>query len=252
MKLHVLGSNAGAPAPTNPGSGYLVESGGARIWMDCGPGTFMELGRRVDPMDIDAVVLSHIHVDHSADVLALYAYLAYARDAATSIPVYAPAGAREQLAQFAGAHEEDDHLFHRVLRFEPAEPGSEAVVGDLTLRFGSAIHSVPALVVRFEGGGQSLTYSGDTGPGGDLIEMATMTDLLVCEASIQGLRTSDTYAHHLTAKEAGEIAAISGAGTLLLTHVPLSADPQLSIDQASGAFAGPIRYAAPGSTFTTE
>jgi ribonuclease BN (tRNA processing enzyme) len=71
----------------------------------------------------------------------------------------------------------------------------------------------------------------------------------LCEAAIQGIRDADTYPYHLTAFEAGEIAAATGAHELVLTHISSRLDPQLSIDQAAGAFVGPISYAAPATTF---
>ena len=250
MKLTVLGSNAGCPAPGNPGSGYLVEKGDTSVWMDCGPGTFAELGKRIEPAVLDAVVVSHRHIDHSADLLGLFAYLAYGMRGRTRLPVYAPPGLRDVMAAFVDAG--TDHVLHRVLTFHDMEPGDSVEVGGLALRFGEVVHPVPALATRIDDGGSSLAYSGDTGPGGDLIELATGADLLLCEASIEGSRDASTYEYHLTAREAGEIAAMAGASLLAVTHIPFTNDPQLAIDQASSAFAGPIEYASPGTTLSTE
>ena len=251
MNLTVLGSSASAPGLANPGSGFLVESDTARIWMDCGPGTFGALAERMDPADVDAVVLSHIHPDHSVDLIALYSYLVWGAGSGRSVRVLAPEGAKERIAAFVGA-EAPGHALFRALAFETVGAGSQAVVGEFGLRFGSAVHSVPAVVTRIDHGSTSLTYSGDTGPGGDLIEIAGLTDLLLCEASLQGVRSDDTYPHHLTAREAGGIASTAGAGALVLTHIPVQLDPQLSIDQASSAFVGSISYATPGATFSTN
>lgn len=250
MNLTVLGSNAGCPAPGNPGSGYLVGSSDTSVWMDCGPGTFAELGKRIEPAALDAVVVSHRHIDHSADLLGLYAYLAYGLRGRARVPVYAPSGFREVIASFVDAG--TDHVLHQVLTFHDVKPGDSFEVGGLALRFGEAVHPVPALVTRIDDGRSSLAYSGDTGPGGDLIELATGADLLLCEASIQGSRDASTYEYHLTAREAGEIAAVAGASLLALTHIPFTHDPQLTIDQASSAFAGSIEYAFPGTTLATE
>jgi len=250
MNLSVLGSNAGCPSPSNPGSGYLIESGGTSVWMDCGPGTFAELGRRREPASLDAVVISHRHLDHSTDLLGLFAYLAYGLRIEPALAVYAPAGVREMMSGYVEAV--DDHLIHRVLSFREVAPGDSVELGDLTMRFGQAVHPVPALVTRIDSAGSRLTYSGDTGPGGDLIELATGADLLLCEASMQGTRDATTYPYHLTAREAGEVAAMAGASVLAVTHVPFNQDPQLTIDQASSAFVGTIDYAAPGTTFSTE
>ncbi len=247
MKLTVLGSSASSPTRTNTASGYLVEFEGKRILMDAGPGVFMKLAAIMDPGSLDAVVLSHTHVDHCTDVLALFSYMAYGPSGPIPIPVYAPEGARDHLAAFARAGK--DHVFHQVLDFREQQPGDEVWIGPAHLRFGQAIHPVPALVTRFDVGSGALTYSGDTGPGGDLATLANDTSLLLSEASLQGVRDHKTFPHHLTAVDAGELAAWAGVRELVLTHIPAAMDPEVSIEQASSVFDGPVRYAAPGSTF---
>ena len=247
MNLTILGSTAGAPSRTNPASGYLVESEGVSIWMDAGTGTFMELAKRVDPGQLDAVVISHTHVDHCSDLFGLYGYLAFGPSGDVPVKVYVSEGAAEHLAAFARAS--DEHIFNMVLDIEEVAPGDVVSVGEVEIRFGEAVHPVPALVTRFDAGGVSLTYSGDTGPGGDLIEMATGADVLLCEASLMGLRDERTYPFHLTAREAGEIAAWGGVDRLILTHIGAVMDPEQSLDEASGSFAGPIEYAEPGKAF---
>jgi ribonuclease BN (tRNA processing enzyme) len=247
MKLTVLGSNASSPSRTNPASGYLVEFDGTSVLMDAGPGTFMRLAELMDPGMLDAVVISHTHVDHCADVLALFAYMAYGPSGPTPIPVYAPVGARDHLAAFARA--DASPIFHQVLDFREMRPGDADQIGTAQVRWGEAIHPVPALLTRFDLDDGSLMYTGDTGPGGDLLQLANEVTMLLCEASLQGVRDVTSYEHHLTAAEAGEIASWAGAGELVLTHIPARFDPQASIDQAEGTFAGPVRYAAPGTTF---
>ena len=250
MRLTVLGSTAGAPSRTNPASGYLVEHDGISIWMDAGTGTFMELARRVDPGTLDAVVISHVHVDHCADLYGLYGYLAFGPSGDVPVEVFVPPGAAEHLAAFARATEE--HVFNVVLDIQEVAPGDDVAVDDVTIRFGEAIHPVPALVTRIEAGGASLVYSGDTGPGGDLIEMAGNADVLLCEASISGVRDERTYDYHLTAIEAGEIAARAGVDRLILTHIGALTESQESVDEASGAFAGDVAYAEHGTVFEIE
>ncbi len=250
MRVTVLGSNAGGPSRTNPASGYLVEADGHRMWLDAGPGTFMPLASIMDPRDLECVVLSHTHVDHCADLFALFAYLAYGAPPRDPVPVLAPPGTREKYGSFIGAGE--GHPFHAVFTFVEQEPGSEGSCGPFAMRFGAAVHPVPAVVARIEARGAVLAYSGDTGPGGDLVELATGAATLLCEAGIQGLRDAQTYPYHLTAFEAGEAAAIAGVFDLVLTHVPARLDPQISVDEASGAFVGPITHAAPGTSFTVR
>lgn len=247
MKLTILGSTAGAPSRTNPASGYLVEQGDTSIWMDAGTGTFMELAARVDPGTLDAVVVSHIHVDHCSDLFGLYGYLAFGPSGDVPVKVFAPEGAAAHLAAFARAS--DEHVFNHVLDIQEVSPRDEVTVGDVTLEFGEGVHPVPALVTRVEGAGKALVYSGDTGPGGDLMEMAAGADVLLCEASIGGIRDEQTYGYHLTAIEAGETASWAGVDRLIVTHIGALMDPQTSVDEASGAFAGDIAYAVPGGVF---
>ncbi len=248
MRLTVLGSNAGGPGRTNPASGYLVEADGAHVWMDAGPGTLMKLAALTDPGALDAVVISHTHVDHCTDLLGLFAYLAYGPGGAAPIDVHAPVGTRDHLAAFARAGA--GHVFDDVLVFHEHEPGASAVVGPFAASFGAAVHPVPALVTRLEHDGTALVYSGDTGPGSDLEDLAARTHTLICEASIQGDRSPDTYPHHLTAYEAGAIADAAGVSRLVVTHVPAGLDPAASVAEARERFDGPVRYASPDTTFT--
>ncbi|GMQ93801.1 MAG: MBL fold metallo-hydrolase [Acidimicrobiia bacterium] len=250
MKLTILGSTAGAPSRSNPASGYLVEHGETSIWIDAGTGTFMGLAEKVDPGTLDAVVISHTHVDHCSDLFGLYGYLAFGPSGDVPVKVFAPDGAAEHLAAFARAS--DEHIFNMVLDIGEVMPGVEVAVGDVVIKFGEAVHPVAALVTRIEAGGATLVYSGDTGPGGDLIEMSVGADVLLCEASIAGVRDERTYPYHLTAIEAGEIAAWGGVDQLILTHIGALMDTEISVDEASGAFAGTVTYAARGAVFEIE
>jgi len=250
VRVIVLGSSSGGPSRDNPASGYLVETAGARIWLDAGPGTFMALAEHIDPGTLDAVVISHTHVDHCSDLLALFAHLAYGSGPGPRVTVHAPEGTRDHIAAFARAGE--GHVLHDTLSFDEVTAGSRRDVGDVSLAFGHAVHPVPALVSRLTSGGASLVYSGDTGPGGDLLEIARSAGTLLCEATLTGVRDASTYPYHLTAWEAGDIAASAGVHDLILTHLPRDSDPVRSIDEAGGAFVGDIRYAEPGSTFMVE
>jgi ribonuclease BN (tRNA processing enzyme) len=245
--LTVLGSAGGAPTRTNPASGYLLESDATAIWIDAGTGTFMELARHTDPGTLAGVVLSHIHVDHCSDVFGLYGYLAFGPSGIVPVPVFGPPGVSEHLSAFARAGEE--HVFHTVLDLVDVEAGTDVAVGEVSIRFGRAVHPVPALVSRFDTPGGSLVYSGDTGPGSDVAELATGADVVLCEATIVGERSADTYPYHLTAGEAGRIAADAAVSTLILTHFASGIDVGQVLEEAAAEFHGTIELAMPGTTF---
>ncbi len=217
------------------------------MWMDCGTGTFMELAARVDPGTLDAVVISHVHVDHCSDLFGLFGYLAYGRSGTVPIKVFVPTGATDRFADFAGATGE--HVFFHVFDFIEVDDGDVAQVGEIQLSFTGLKHAVPNNAVRLDADGRTLVYSGDCGLGRGIMEIADGADLFLCEATMIGERTAQTYEFHLTAGEAGRIAAWGGAGRLVLTHVSHLVDVDEAIAEASERFEGPVTYAAPGSEF---
>ena len=242
MRLSVLGSNGTYPTPDRPASGYLVASGSSSVLLDMGPGVFPAvLATGGLP---DAIVLSHGHADHCLDVLSLFSYLRFDATDRWGMPVYAPAGVIERLAGFSGA--DPDHDFFRVLQPRLIEPGAVLEIGDLIVRIGAAVHPVPAVCVRVEGRDKSIVYSGDTGPGGDLAGLAVGADLLLCEATLQGIPGPDRFPHHLYAVEAGALAHEARVRNLIVTHIGPALDPDVSVREAASRFTGPIRAAEPG------
>lgn len=242
VRLTVIGSSGTYPTPGNPASGHLVTEDSQSLLLDIGPGVFTALMTRgVIP---DAIVLSHRHPDHCLDLIPLFNHLRFDLPDVVGIPVMAPRGLIDALAAFLGAGAE--HPFHTVFDHHVVEPGSDAAVGPFRLSFGAAVHPVPALVTRVQASGRTLVYSGDTGPGGDLVTMASGADVLLCEATEQGEPPSDRYPFHLAAVEAGEVATTAGVAMLVVTHVAPRLDPTVSVTEASTHFDGPVRHADPG------
>jgi ribonuclease BN (tRNA processing enzyme) len=231
MRLTILGSSASTPTRTNAASGYLVEHEDATLWMDAGTGTYMELAKLTDPGHIDAVVISHMHVDHCSDLFGLYGYLAYGPSDGNPVPVFLPRGGARKFEEFVGASA--GHVFNDVLDFHEVAAPDTAQIGPLSLSFGTSVHSVTANVTRIKAGDSVLSGA----------------DLLLCESSLVGVRDAETYRFHLTAKETGQIASRAGVGRLVLTHIPHTIDPEQAVNEASAHFSGPVSYAAPGTVF---
>lgn len=242
--LTILGCNGSGPAPDGPASGYLVRSATTSIWLDAGTGTFMELTKHLDPAVIDALVLTHIHADHSADVFGLVHYLAYRVRQDIRIPFFAPDGAAASLAAFLAAG--TDHPFHHVLESHVVTNNETHVVGDVTLRFSPTVHSVPANAVRMEHGDRVFVFSGDTGLGGGFADLAKGAHLIMAEAGLTGPRGPGVFPLHLSAAEAGEIANTAGAERLVLTHVASTKSSHDVHDEASAEFDGETIVAQPG------
>ncbi len=91
MKLTVVGCSGSFPGPESPASCYLIEHEGTRILLDMGNGSLGALQRYTDIYAIDAVVLSHLHVDHFIDLCSYYVALQYRPDGpADSVAVWGP------------------------------------------------------------------------------------------------------------------------------------------------------------------
>ena len=240
MRVHVVGSSGTFPAPGRPSAGFVISQGDVRVWCDAGFGTFMALP--VDSEMIGAIVVSHQHPDHCADLLAAYHAWTYRPLPRDPVPLFAPQAVWDRLVDFVG---KEPGCFD----FSPVWTGVTADLGELTVEFVGMDHSVPTVGSRWTANNRSLFYTADTGPEGDWRTAAIDVDVLLCEASYQGPSESKDYPHHLTAEEAGVIARDLGARHLVLTHIPPFLDASRSVSEAEGAFDRPVQLAVPGTSF---
>ncbi|MEV6245222.1 MBL fold metallo-hydrolase [Streptomyces sp. NPDC051742] len=243
LRLTVLGSATPFARPGNACSGHLVEGGGVRVWVDAGSGTLAELQRYVALADVDAVWISHLHADHSADLLTAYYALLYAGlELPLPVQLYGPEGTADRLAGFL-TNGPDRSPVESAFRCEELYDGHVARVGGLTLRSRAVEHGMPAFALRVEDEeGCSLVYSGDCEPCPSLVELARDCDLFLCEADGAG------GGHH-SAAQAGRSAAEAGAGRLVVTHVGPGVPPEEAVALAAAEFSGEVAHADPGLRF---
>ncbi|ROO84091.1 ribonuclease BN (tRNA processing enzyme) [Actinocorallia herbida] len=249
MRLTVLGSATPYPTAENPCSGYLVEGGGVRVWVDAGTGTLGALQRQARLDEVDAVWVSHLHADHCADLLTAYYGLLYADvRLAAPVPLFGPPGVADRLAGFLTNGPVRSPV-ERAFAVTELVDGHRVELGGLTLGSGTVEHGMPAFALRVEEAGRSLVYSGDSAPCAALSRFAAGCDLLLCEADSARPPAEGERAVHHTPEEAGETAHAAGAGRLVVTHVSRFVDPEDAVVRAAGRFEGPVAYAAPGTVF---
>ncbi len=244
MKVNVIGSSGTFPVAGRPASGYMVEQGGTRVWLDAGPGTFVNLP--VDSYMIDAVVISHQHPDHSVDLFTAFHAWTYCPDPRKSVPLYAPQEVWDRVSGYLDGGQGSRLI--ETFDFTPVWTGDSIDIGDLAVSFVEMDHSVPTVGSRWEAENRTFFYTGDTGPKGIWRDSARDVDFMLCEAAYQERGDGD-YPHHLTAAEAGQIAREVGARNLALTHIPPYLDVSRSIDEAETAFDRPVSLAMPGVSF---
>lgn len=241
----MLGCAGTFPGPDSPCSGYLVEAEGYRLLLDAGNGVLANLQRCSGLLDVDAVIVSHLHADHVVDLVP-YAYARYYHPhlEASRLPVIGPRGTFERLS---GMFDAPPGILADIYDVQVGEPGV-VELGPFRVTLDRVHHPVETFAARVEHGGRSLTYSGDTGESDALLELARGTELFLCEASFsEGLVNPPGI--HLTGREAGEYAARADVGRLLLTHLVPWNDADTTREEAAGAYDGPLDVAVACRTY---
>ena len=243
MRLTILGCNGTYPTPGRPSSGYLIQTDVTTLWLDCGTGTFAALQEHIDPTDLDAIIISHEHVDHCVDVLPFSYARRYGHPHLPAIPVYAPASVSDRLEALIGRK---GSAVFEALDFHAVDRTTELRLGDLQVSFFAANHPVPTVAVMLGDERGTLVYTADTGVADGMAVWSEGADLMLAEASYLGDPQDKPWPHHLTASEAGQLAASAKASRLVLTHLWPTNDPDLATREASAVFAGDVVAAIPG------
>lgn len=235
MEVVALGTSGSFARFGQACSGYLFRAGGHAVLVDLGSGVLANLFRYRHPVDLDAIVLTHLHADHVADLYPLRLVLRYGeRKRSNPLPVHAPPGACDALEAFRPWAEPGD--LSEVFSFHDLpEP---LVVGPMSFHFVPTRHIVPTfgLVCRSEG--RTLGLTSDTSWDPDLPGRFAGCDVLLADATYLGGQGIDCV--HMSAAEAGRLGAQAGAGRLVLTHLWPEVDPDRALTEASQAFDGPV------------
>jgi ribonuclease BN (tRNA processing enzyme) len=235
LSVTILGCAGSYPGPGGACSSYLVRSSTTTLWLDAGSGSLANLQRHVGILDVDAVVLSHEHPDHTGDLAGFYVACKYYLHR-ERVPVYAPASVADTL-YYSGP----------PIDWRKVADGSEAEVGDLRLTFSRTDHGPETLAVRVDGDGRSLGYSADSGPAWSLAKLGPGLDLALCEATY--LSDSEGRAQHMSARQDGQSAREAGVGRLVLTHQQPGVDPEAVRAEGAAAFGRDVDVAVVGAEF---
>ena len=225
MKIHILGVNGPFPESRGATSGYLLEADDTLIQLDLGSGVLSRLTALTAPESLTALLLSHWHFDHAADLPVLM-YRLEALGFGSSgrqLPVYAPADESSALRKIVSAA--------ACFRLTDIAPGDTLSLGGCTVSVGEARHPVPAVGFRIASGGRLFGYTGDTNTLPSLAGFYRGVHLLLADGLFPSGRW-DEQKPHLSAALAAALASEARAGRLVLTHLNPFFPPELLLQEA--------------------
>jgi ribonuclease BN (tRNA processing enzyme) len=243
MRITVLGGCGAWPAAGQACSGYLVEHDGFRLLLDPGYATLPRLLGRMAAEQVDAVLVSHCHADHCADLHPLLRARALGGAAPPPLPVHALPGAASAVLAL-----DRPGMLDHAYALREFSAGERFEVGPFAVATWPLPHSVPNAGLRLSAAGRVLAYTGDTGPSPDLVALARDADLFLAEASFPERVPAEEARHLSSALQAGEHASRAGARRLVLTHLLPGTDPEAAAGAARRTYRGEVATASGGLT----
>ncbi len=243
MRLSVLGAGpAYTSRPDAAGAAYLLTSDSTNLLLDLGQGSFPRIFPYVEPAELDAVIVSHLHPDHFIDLVPLRHYLRYEFEPPRRVRVIAPSGIGDRLdALHAEPGFSAEALDCEVLGTDPHR------IGSLTLEGQLVAHTDESYAMRVSGAdGPGLVYSGDCGRASDLAPLIRPGDTLLTEVAF-GPGPVPPGVLHLDGPAVGELAAATKPSRVLLTHLLAGRSVDETIDSIRARWDGPLEFVWPGT-----
>lgn len=248
MRLVTVGTGTVVPDPERASACHWIEHGESRLLVDCGAGGLQGLARaELAWSDLGHLIISHFHADHIGEIPSLIFALRHALEVPRRAPleIWGPEGTQRLFTAWAHALGSwlIDPGFDVVIR--ELRPGNVVDVGGVQVRVNQTPHSDESIALRFEAGGSSLGYTGDTGPSPELAEFFQAVDLLLAECSLPEELAGD---FHLSPERLARLAMDAGVRRVAVTHVyPHLRRPDLAELIRHAGYTGEIIVVADGS-----
>ncbi|MHB8262439.1 MAG: MBL fold metallo-hydrolase [Acidimicrobiales bacterium] len=241
LTVTVLGCDGSHQAMQGACSSYMVKdwATGSTILVDTGSGSFSNYQRFFSLEDVDAVVLSHSHPDHWADIESMAVAMRYTAGRSRPLRIIAPAGVNRLIQHAAGP----------LFEWDEVGSGDHGEAGSMHLRFFATDHVKTTLAVRIDVGDAnmgsvSLGYTADTGPKWSPAELGHGLDMLISEATFTS--QYEGKSQHLSGRQAGQFAREAGVRRLMITHCWPNESRSAIAREAEDAFGGAVVQARVG------
>jgi len=262
LSLTILGASAATQNPGGACSSYLVRGAETALALDMGSGAFARLQGHVAPAAVDALVISHMHADHTLDLIPYRYYLAFSSGVADSSGapdrsgrprLLLPPGGHDTLLALSRLQDPSPAFYTDVFDVAEYDPERPLRVGALTLSFYPMRHITHTYGMRVSAASGAsagvLAYSADSGPCQGLLDVARDADLFLCENANS---EDSAYPLHLTPRQAAAHARDAGARRLLLTHRWHVYGLDEAARAAADIFDGPVSVAREGETYAVR
>jgi ribonuclease BN (tRNA processing enzyme) len=215
MNVTLLGTGSAMPVSDRVQTGLLLERDDRALLVDCGAGVLHRLANTdVGYEGVSTVLLTHHHLDHVSDLLALLKARWLAGE--DHLEVVGPTGTKALLDDLIASF---DYLEGRVdLSVREVRSGEEFTVAGFDVAAHETVHSLPCLAYRFEGRDDegTFTFGADGEASGAIARFADGSDVLLHDCSFPDEVDVD---NHPTPTQLGEALAGTDIDRLYLTHL---------------------------------
>ena len=245
MKLTVVGHWGAYPEAGEATSGYLVEHNGFKLLVDCGSGVLSQLQHYCKLEELNAVIISHYHHDHIADVGPLQYSMDIGRalkKVTQPLPIYGHGLDQEEFGRLAKPPNTVAYMYSEK---------ETTKIGPFSISFMRTNHKAICFAMRIEVDGEVLVYSADSSYKEEFNEFAKNADVFICETNFYAGQDGKPFGH-MNSHDAASIAKAANVKTLLLTHLPHFGNTADLVEEAKSIFSGKVLLAEKGLTIGGE
>jgi len=238
VEVVLLGTGTLRPQPDTASAGVVFVEGESILPVDLGRNTLsrmVECG--IDPLGLGEFLVTHLHPDHTAELVSLLFAMKYGRDDQVPVRLVGPPGLQRLVERLVDAWEWLAPSYD--LAVEDREPGAFTAAGfeveAIQMEHGNTTDY--GYRVRSPRTGRLAAFTGDTGPCDALVELARGVDVLVSECASTD---ADATSFHLAPTPLGQAAAEAGVRHLVITHLYPTTDPEVVLEGVAAHFEGRI------------